>query len=283
MENPTSIVENKKDVQDNILQDLQKIPILVYHKINSTSELGINSIAPKKFAAHIKHLYEMGYRTVTVRDILFETPLPPKPLIITFDDGYASVHSNAFEILDYYDYKAMVFVISEFIGKLNIWDATLGWQQSRHLSAEELNQFVQCGWEIGSHSRTHRSLVNLNKDALSRELKESKDKIESITGKEVSSLAYPFGFYNVNVKTLASESGYYFGFKNFSLHAEIRDLFEIQRIPIYIFDSKKSIERKIKSFKFSRIRRLCTKILGCPAHLTPYYQLFFRRHLFLDM
>jgi peptidoglycan/xylan/chitin deacetylase (PgdA/CDA1 family) len=283
MENIQNSSRDKIRHQAKILQDLQKIPILVYHKINSHIEVGINSIIPVKFIAQIKQLYENGYTTVTMKDLLSEVPLPPKPFIITFDDGYESVYLNAFEILDQCNYRAVVFIISEFLGKLNTWDATIGWQKSRHLSVEQVNLLVQSGWEVGSHSKTHRSLKKLSKNALYKELKESKEKIECFTGKDVYSMAYPFGFYNEEVKSIASESGYYFGFRNLSLFPEIADLFAIQRIPIYSLDSKKSIVRKMKLFKFSFMERFFTKILGLPAHLTPYYQLLFRSHLFLDM
>ena len=93
-----------------------RVPILMYHEIatreDTTSRL---AVSPSSFAAQLKHLHEAGFTTLTVSGLvsaLADDParLPERPVVITFDDGFADFHSEALPLLRHYDFTATVFV-----------------------------------------------------------------------------------------------------------------------------------------------------------------------------
>ncbi len=120
--------------------------IFTYHSIASGFHIGLNVIHPDRFRKHVQFIANINH-----------SPHKNKHISITFDDGYESVYTNAFPIMEENGLKGIVFPISGYIGKTNDWDVTFGVNKTMHLTKSQLITLSEHGWEIGSHSHSHRS------------------------------------------------------------------------------------------------------------------------------
>jgi peptidoglycan/xylan/chitin deacetylase (PgdA/CDA1 family) len=261
---------------------LRHLPVLTYHKVEVRREVGINVVSPAKFRQHLSFLRRAGYQSVTFRDLLTEPNLPAKPVILTFDDAYESIYSDAFPIMQEFGFKGVVFVISGFIGRRNTWDINLGGIHFRHMSEEQLRKIERAGWEIGSHGVTHRAFTFLHRDQLEREIHRSRQILKEINSMPPVSIAYPFGIYNDRVCQAVKKGGFVFGCKSIRGTKNFHDLLQLRRMPVYQFDGLQALGRKIDFKRVSYYEKIKLSMLSWPAVLTPLYQAIFKRELFLE-
>lgn len=177
----------------------RKVPILIYHSIDEFKGQGSKElyVSPKNFEEQMIYLRDHGFTLLTF-DRWGDIHRVNKPIFITFDDGYKN-NLNAFGIFqklknERFKPTGSIFVISDFIGRSN------------RLSKSDLKMMVDSGIiSIQSHTATHPDLTKIN--TYEYEMKESKDKIQKITGKPVIALAYPYG--NFNNKVVEETKKYY--------------------------------------------------------------------------
>ncbi|PLS17500.1 polysaccharide deacetylase [Bacillus sp. M6-12] len=177
----------------------RKVPILIYHSIDEFKGKGSKElyVTPKNFEKQMIYLREHGYTLLTF-DRWQDINKVHKPIFITFDDGYKN-NLNAFAIFqklknERFQPTGTFFVISDFIGRPS------------RLTQSDLKMAADSGIiSIQSHTATHPDLTKIKN--YEYELKESKDKIEKITGKPVIALAYPYG--NSNKKVVEETKKYY--------------------------------------------------------------------------
>lgn len=187
----------------NVINDNRGIPVLYYHSVKESADNEV-TIKPEDLKAELKYIKDQGYITLTIRQlkdyILNNSPIPEKSILITFDDGYMDNYYSAFPILKEFNMTATIFCItSELDG-------------SYYLSKEAIREMSDYGIDIESHTATHPHLNELNYNKQLDELVESKKTLEEITGKEINSIAYPFGDFNDNSVKAAKEAGYTLGF-----------------------------------------------------------------------
>ena len=187
---------------------LQTVPILCYHRLGpSTSKM---VTAPAAFEAQMTWLVRNGYRVVRLADVAAflagEQGLPQRAVVVTFDDGYESVHRHAFPVLKKLGIPATVFVYTDFLGG---GDA-LTWPQLQDLQASGLV-------DIQSHSKSHRNLVERRagegddryRANLEAEMRVPRDVLEKrLPQQKVRHLAYPFGDANEQVTDAAARAGF---------------------------------------------------------------------------
>jgi peptidoglycan/xylan/chitin deacetylase (PgdA/CDA1 family) len=192
-------------------------------------------------------LHRSGFRTISFSQ-LFQGGLIPeqKYVLITFDDAYRSVLRHAFPVLQKYGFSATIFPITDFVGKKNFWDINLGWRTFEHLDWSDIRQLAAAGWEIGSHTATHPDLTASSPQKISRELTDSRKKLEDQTGKPVKMLAYPFGRYNQEVIQHAAAAGYRGGCTmRFGFTSGLAQPFLFPRLGIYFWDPILAFKAKI--------------------------------------
>ncbi len=268
---------------EQALSLLPSIPILIYHKIDPRGEPGITCISPRRLEQHLALFGELGYQSITFVDLLTRRNLPTRALILTFDDGYASVYEQALPLLSRYGYRGVVFVISGFLGRWNTWDVNPGGIRFRHLTAGQLRQLHEAGWEIGCHSHTHRDLRRLNERGLIREIDRSRKELAEVFSGEVLTFAYPFGLHNGRVREAVREAGFGFGVRGIRGGLGVYDRWQIPRIPVYAFESLKAIRKKLSGQQLPRREYYKLWVCSAPAGLTPWFQRFFKSQLLLDM
>ncbi len=207
------------------------VPVLCYHSVSDEQRDGTLrwSVSPGDFDEQMALLRQRGRTPLTVSgyaDMLCRTvPLPPKPVLVTFDDGFADLATTALPVLRRYGITATAFVITSRLGPTGSWhgDAALDWDQLAELQA--------IGVEIGSHSHTHRALDCLRTAELFGETLASKRVLEDGLRKPVNCFAYPYGYYSDVVRRAVRAAGYVSAcaVKNALSHAG-DDVFAIARV-----------------------------------------------------
>lgn len=183
-----------------------KIPILLYHYVENVADPNDTTrkkldINPYTFEEQLKTLKEAFYTTLFIREIPAivkgKNPPPVKPIALTFDDGYRDFYTVAYPILQKYQMKATIYVISGF----------LDWPN--YLTKKQLAEIAASGLvEIASHTVHHATLKNANEQVITKELVESKKSLEQISGETVTDFAYPYGSFNDKAATLVKDAGY---------------------------------------------------------------------------
>ncbi|HEX3891910.1 MAG TPA: glycosyltransferase [Terracidiphilus sp.] len=191
---------------------LLRVPILLYHLVTSDSESAPNAIAMTRstFEQQMHWLAKSGYQGIRISEFIAwrenDSPLPPKPVLITFDDAYEDTAQYGFPILQRSGFPAACMVVTGEIAQFNQWDVKLGWQPRRLMNKESLLEWKERGIEYGAHSCTHPDLRTLKENDLQQELAASRDALEQIIGSPVRTFAYPYGFLNRRVREEAERS-----------------------------------------------------------------------------
>ena len=180
-----------------------KITVLMYHEVSKEpTKFGtINKMTPKynisvnQFEAQLSALYDRGYQSIFFDDV-DKIDAQGKVIIITFDDGLIGNARYALPILKRYGYKAIFFIPTNFIGS------------SRYMDWSDLEQLMNEGMSIQSHTLSHRSLQLLTEREIRNELIESRNRLKNRLHREVNALSFPHGSYNKRIIQIAEESGY---------------------------------------------------------------------------
>lgn len=181
-----------------------KVPILMYHYIrvnpDPRDKLGEDlSVRPEVFDQQMSWLASHGYHSVTLQAVVRSWkeghPLPDRPVVLTFDDGYRDVYTAAFPAMERYGFVGVVFAVTNFVGRAG------------YASAEELQRLEGKGWEIGAHSMNHVDLTRLGPDALRREVLGSASGLGKLLGSQPVSFAYPAGRWNSEVERTVAQAG----------------------------------------------------------------------------
>jgi peptidoglycan/xylan/chitin deacetylase (PgdA/CDA1 family) len=179
----------------------------MYHRIDRhTSQLSAVTrpltVTTSTFAAQMTWLARHHFHPLTQEQVyaglLAGTPLPPRPVLITFDDGYRDVYTHALPVLRRLHFAATEYVIT---GRISGADPSfLTWGELRRAEDE--------GLETGSHTVTHRSLTALSASDARHELLASRIALERHLGHPVQWLAYPYGSVDDGVVAQARSAGY---------------------------------------------------------------------------
>jgi peptidoglycan/xylan/chitin deacetylase (PgdA/CDA1 family) len=186
----------KDDSSDNVVT----VPILLYHNVlPNNSENSRYTVSVTDFENQMQQLKYWGYSTITIEQLVNHikkgNTLPPRPIVISFDDGYFNVFENAFPIMEHNGFTGTVYVVAN---RLNA---------DGFLQVKELQVLLDHGWEVGSHSMTHTELTQ-NHALVRQEVLQSRLDLENALGIKVFSFAYPFGLEDSYVSSKVFDYGY---------------------------------------------------------------------------
>lgn len=184
---------------------------LMYHHIgilqNPQDEQFPFTITPEMFEKQLLFLKQNGYEIATEHDIVhaFETGHThlAKPVLLTFDDGYADNYTALFPLLQKYQAHALIFLITNRVGT----PGYLTWEQVKEMKESGLVSF-------GSHTSSHRRLRSLPDDEIAQEITQSKQILEEKLGAPIASFCYPFGAggFDKRVRPQVFKAGYMLDF-----------------------------------------------------------------------
>jgi len=182
------------------------VPILTYHYIRVNPDrydrMGFAlSVTPADFAAQMDWLAQNGYHPITTEDLYAYLQgargLPSKPVILTFDDGYADFFTTALPILMGHDFRAEEYVVSSFVG------------QPGYMNAAQVREADRSGIEIGSHTVSHANLAASSTGASWAQITQSKAFLEQLIGHPIVSFCYPSGKFSSAVASQVAAAGYH--------------------------------------------------------------------------
>lgn len=193
----------------------QALIILMYHKVTPdprSGGLGLR-VSPEKFAAQMRYLREHGYTVVSLDDaaafLKGVKSLPPKPVVITFDDGYRDNYLYALPILAEYGYPATIYLVAHAVGRYNFFDADRGVQpRNEMLTWEEIREMRAKGITFGAHTLDHPHLTRISPEEARRQIAGAKKFLEEKLGCPVEHFSYPYGGFNSRVAAIVAAAGY---------------------------------------------------------------------------
>jgi peptidoglycan/xylan/chitin deacetylase (PgdA/CDA1 family) len=181
--------------------------ILLYHHV-SDSTPPVTSVTPDTFKQHMSYLAQ-HHQVLPLETVISKLKkgesLPGNVVVITFDDGYDNIYTNAHPILRQHEFPYTVFINPPLIGQHT---SQLSWQQIKKMSRQ--------GVTFANHGSDHQHMLQLQegeskKARLSRVLEsiqQAERELEEQLGYSLRYLAYPYGEYDLRLKTQLLKQGY---------------------------------------------------------------------------
>jgi len=209
------------------LAKFSSVPVIMYHDVVAGRKDVWFDVTSAQLRQQFDLIRSQGATTITL-DQLYDhltqgSPLPSKPILLTFDDAYLGLYENAYPLLKEYNYRAAYFVHTGFVGVRTSKDH-FTWEQMQEMQASGLVEFAP-------HTVNHPTDLREVDDArLKRELEISKQVMEERTGRPMHYFAYPTGFRDQRVKEAMKVAGYKMSFTMDPGHAgQSPNLLEIKR------------------------------------------------------
>ena len=179
------------------------VPILVYHVVSSPPASAAFSglyVRPRDFAREISWLARDGYRAITLeqayRSWTAGAPLPRRPVVLSFDDGYLSDYTHAFPVLRRHHWPGVLNLQVDFlrgVGALRPW---------------RVRDLIAGGWEVDAHTFTHPDLTTVDGARLWHEVDGSRVAIRRLFHVPVDFFCYPGGRYDARVIASVRRAGF---------------------------------------------------------------------------
>lgn len=196
--------------------------VLAYHRIAESAD-GALCVAADEFVEHLARLRRWNFTILTLAD--FEAHRVRKAkgrfAALTFDDGYLDNFTVARQIIDSAGGRATFFVPSGLLGT------------GEHMTWEQVKELADTGFEIGSHTKTHRELPGLDSETLQDEIAGSREELQERLGTRIESFAYPRGLYDHRAKAAVRQAGYSRAVVTPRASGHQADRFTIERVGIY--------------------------------------------------
>lgn len=189
------------------------IPILMYHQIDEPPPRGTPLrglvVSPGSFARQMGLLSMLGYRGLSMQDLEphLRGERTGRVVGITFDDGYRNNVQHALPVLQRYRFTATIYGVSSLFGDRNRWDEGLVAQKPL-MDLEDWCRWRDAGMDIGSHTRTHARLTELDDASARDEIAGSRQDLEQLLQCPVRHFCYPYGLFSPGHVEMARQAGY---------------------------------------------------------------------------
>lgn len=194
---------------------MTRVPVLMYHSISAQAMPRFRrfTLPAADFAAQMSFLAEHGYTPLSAARYAAilrgaDGGLPARPVVITFDDGFADFHQEALPILRRHGFAATLYVATAFVEGSSGWLRPEGEQDRPMLTWAQLREIAAAGIEVGAHAHTHADLDAVDPETARNEIAISQELLARQLGAPPQTFAYPFGHYDQCVRALVEAAGY---------------------------------------------------------------------------
>ena len=223
----------------HVTANRRSIPILTYHQIADAPPVGAAFrslyVSAARFKQQLFMLKRLGYQGLSMRDLMpyLRGEKTGRVVGITLDDGYENNFSDAMPLLLEQGFTATCYVVSQLLGKSNVWDHAIGIHPAPLMNAQHIQAWSDAGLEIGAHTRTHAHLDQSHPVAMRAEIVDCKSELEDILGRPVDQFCYPFGSYDARHVPMVKEAGYAAATTTHRGRVMAgADMFQLRRIPV---------------------------------------------------
>jgi len=194
--------------------DGSRVSVLGYHEFHSSKRPTLMRMTTSKLGEQMKRIKDSGIPVISMAQFLAwrrgQLEIPPKSFLITIDDGWRSVYTDAYPIFKEYQFPFTIYLYKNYVGSH---------RGSRAMSLEMINEMIDSGLcSIGSHSVSHPLPKEVKKVAtsgperylefLKTELGESKSFLDQTFQNQVTTYAYPGGYHSEEMFSIADSLGY---------------------------------------------------------------------------
>jgi peptidoglycan/xylan/chitin deacetylase (PgdA/CDA1 family) len=226
--NATSTQATNNNVADvATIFSKKEVPVLCYHHIREakpgqSETLKSYSVSPESFAQQMKALKDSGYETILPGDLYnylaHGGKLPPKPVMLTFDDTDEEQYSIGYTEMKKYGFKGVFFIM------------TISINRPRYMTKEQLKELSDDGNAVEAHTWDHHMVTKYKGLDFDTQFVKPKKKVEDITGKPAEYFAYPFGIWNMAAIPELKKAGYKMAFILSSKRDSTEPLYTIRRM-----------------------------------------------------
>jgi peptidoglycan/xylan/chitin deacetylase (PgdA/CDA1 family) len=224
---------------DDLVHSTKPVPILMYHVIASAPDTAGNPelfVKPIRFRAEMADLAKHGYQAISLTQLysawMHGGEIPPKPVVLSFDDGYRGDYTDAMPILAKHSWP----------GVLNL---ELGSIESGELTNAMVSRMIDNGWELASHTIHHLDLTALHGTDLREEVAGSRALLRRRFKVPVDFFCYPAGRFNERAVAAVRQAGYLGATTTQEGLASKDEMFKLRRIRIDGSDGVPGMESKL--------------------------------------
>lgn len=184
---------------------LARVPVIMYHDVLEETEVFFD-ITPSRLNEDFRTIQSQNLTPISldqlVNHLTTGVPLPEKPVVLTFDDGYVGHYDYVYQLAKYYNYPVALSIFTDKVDGNIVGRSTVNWEQVEEMAQDPLVTIV-------SHSVTHpRDLRELSDDDLRYELETSKTRLEQRLGIPIDYFTYPEGNHDERVVEATGAAGY---------------------------------------------------------------------------
>ncbi|MCP4272919.1 MAG: polysaccharide deacetylase family protein [Gammaproteobacteria bacterium] len=232
-----------------LISDESSAVILMYHHIARDTP-DSTSVTPETFKNHLEYLSENGFRVWSLRKMLkhlvTSKPIPDRTVVLTFDDAYQSVFSEAFPLLKARNWPFTIFVTTEYMSN----------SSKNYMSWEQLKEVQRYGADIGNHTMSHPHMIRFQSNETEQqwhtrivnEIEQAQQLLKKMKVNPIKVLAYPYGEYNPKIKQLLHKMDYLALGQHSGAVGAFSDMQALPRYPIGTgFDDMKNFAIKVRT------------------------------------
>lgn len=245
--------------------------ILAYHAIADLSDdpvLAEYAVPPDLFAAHLDTLLAKGWSFVDLDALLGalagERALPPRALLLTFDDAYVDLLEVAGPIMAERGVPSVVFAVAGKLGGTNEWDNRRRATTLRLLDGDGLRAAAAYGVETGAHTTSHLPLPTVAEERLDEEIAGAGRRLEQAGLPRPRTFSYPYGQWSPQLARMTREAGYDLAVTvEWGVVGPDSDRFALPRIEVHASDTPRKLRMKLLAAGWpGRLRDTFLRLMG---------------------
>ncbi len=239
-----SAIQQASNADAAVILSRKQVPILCYHQIRdwrpSDSKRAKDYIVPLAvFREQMKMLADSGYHTISPDQLyayLTENkPLPPRPVMLTFDDTDLGQYTTGFPEMKKYGFKGVFFIMTVSLGRPN------------YMNKEQVKELFDAGNTVGSHTWDHHNVKKYQGKDWEIQIDKPTRQLEAITDKHIRYFAYPFGLWNPQAIPELKKRNFLAAFQLITKRDNTEPLYTIRRMIVPGYWSLKTLCHSMNS------------------------------------